>query len=339
MSSSKNPILKVFLDGLYDDECVLSKLQGCPHILHNIWNDVTEYWEEKIKTPEDYEYEYEYEEYEGSWSRFYVAPIYGQIEFPEPLSININMMPFYVGETFEACKLPQNLKPYWKLIQLCISPELNRKQSERVKMNHQWKSDIGKVYFLTIQESLVKTGESQRRPGLHVDSPGVVNIKNQDEEDVLGYKGKGWVEECSEYHWGEGCGHVVGKNDTDTYLDFIGGIYIASNISDSCRVWNCEVDPEAVGKHGDIEHLRWAMPDDGKVMDGNQMYWITDRTPHESLPLSNEEYRQFFRIVTSKVSFWYKDHSTPNPLGVVPDPNFTKIVVGNKFSDEGVEIV
>ena len=122
-------------------------------------------------------------------------------------------------------------------------------------------------------------------------------------------------------------------------MDFIGGIYIASNISDSCRVWNCEVDPEAVGKHGDIEHLRWAMPNDGKVMDGNQIYWITDRTPHESLPLSNEEYRQFFRIVTSKVSFWYKDHSTPNPLGVVADPNFTKIVVGNKFSDEGVEIV
>ena len=53
MSSSKNPILKVFLDGLYDDECVLSKLQGCPNILHNIWNDVREYWEEKIKTPED----------------------------------------------------------------------------------------------------------------------------------------------------------------------------------------------------------------------------------------------------------------------------------------------
>ena len=35
------------------------------------------------------------------------------------------------------------------------------------------------------------------------------------------------------------------------------------------------------------------------------------------------------------MSFWYKDHSTPNPLGVLPDPAITKIVVGDKFSDEG----
>ena len=69
------------------------------------------------------------------------------------------------------------------------------------------------------------------------------------------------------------------------------------------------------------------------------MYWITDRTPHESLPMRNEQYRQFFRIVTSEVSFWYKYHSTPNPLGVVPDPAITKIVAGNKFSDEGVQII
>ena len=35
------------------------------------------------------------------------------------------------------------------------------------------------------------------------------------------------------------------------------------------------------------------------------------------------------------MSFWYKDHSTPNPLGVLPDPAITKIVVGDKFSDQG----
>ena len=50
-------------------------------------------------------------------------------------------------------------------------------------------------------------------------------------------------------------------------------------------------------------------------------------------------HRQFFRIVTSDVSLWYKDHSTANPLGVEPDPKITKIVVGDKFSEEGVEII
>ena len=70
-----------------------------------------------------------------------------------------------------------------------------------------------------------------------------------------------------------------------------------------------------------------------------QLYWLTDRTPHESLPLGKGTYRQFFRIVTSDVSLWYKDHSTANPLGVKPDPTITKIVVGDKFSDEGVKII
>ena len=43
-------------------------------------------------------------------------------------------------------------------------------------------------------------------------------------------------------------------------------------------------------------------------------------------------------ITLSQVSLWYADHSTPNPLGVKPDPAITKIVRGNKFSEEGVEI-
>ena len=54
--------------------------------------------------------------------------------------------------------------------------------------------------------------------------------------------------------------------------------------------------------------------------------------------MSEGGYRQFFRLVTSKVSFWYRDHSTPNPLGVRPDPTITLTVVGDKFSMEGVEV-
>ena len=70
--------------------------------------------------------------------------------------------------------------------------------------------------------------------------------------------------------------------------------------------------------------------------------------------MTDGAYRQFFRIVTSQVkycivrkddyvslqvSLWYTDHSTPNPLGVTPDPAVTKIVEGDKFSEEGVQIV
>ena len=57
------------------------------------------------------------------------------------------------------------------------------------------------------------------------------------------------------------------------------------------------------------------------------------------MPLETSTYRQFFRLVSSEVSLWYRDHSTPNPLGVQPDPALTKVVVGDKFSEEGVEVV
>lgn len=82
---------------------------------------------------------------------------------------------------------------------------------------------------------------------------------------------------------------------------------------------------------GDVEHLREFLPE-SETMKPNKMYWITDRTPHEALPLKAGCYRQYFRLVTSQVSVWFEEHSTKNPLGVVPDPTVTEIVKGSKFS-------
>ena len=67
------------------------------------------------------------------------------------------------------------------------------------------------------------------------------------------------------------------------------------------------------------------------------LYWITDRTPHECLPQNNEinkrGYRQFFRLVTHKVSTWYEKNNTPNPNGVKPDLKITKILKTSKFDE------
>ena len=111
---------------------------------------------------------------------------------------------------------------------------------------------------------------------------------------------------------------------------------MASTVGNSCRAWNCSVGPdngtEVIGKHGDIEHLRDFLPPQGCVtMKPNQVYWLTDRTPHESLPLATDTYRQYFRLVASEVSVWFEEHSTPNPFGVLPDPQRTIIVKGSKF--------
>ena len=159
------------------------------------------------------------------------------------------------------------------------------------------------------------------------------------------------------HNWGRGGAHLTGV-DPEVNTILYGGIYLASNLANTTRVWNCGVEPEVVQRLGDIEYLRPGLPGPGETLLPHKLYWLTDRlvearpgqasinndplhyrTPHESLPLPQSGYRQFFRLVTSEVSLWYRDHSTPNPLEVQPDPAITTTVVGSKFSPEGVEVV
>merc|ERR1712038_190409 len=136
-----------------------------------------------------------------------------------------------------------------------------------------------------------------------------------------------------EHHWGMGVN--LRRDEVE------GGIYMASNVPDSCAVWNSQIQSdesnegnEIIGKHGDIEFLR-AYIRHRRMMKPNCIYWITDRTPHESLPVKEETYRQYFRLVTHQVSLWFEDHSTKNPFGLLPDQKITKIVKGSKFGDPG----
>ena len=46
-----NPIIKAVLEGVYEDECVLSKLRGCPHLLKDIWTDVRMFCLSQITLP------------------------------------------------------------------------------------------------------------------------------------------------------------------------------------------------------------------------------------------------------------------------------------------------
>ena len=258
-----NPVLKILLTGVYDPGSPLSNLRGCPHIVRAIWNEVKAYWESLIQFPNDQEdsdvdYRCIVDLYDGYSvvSKTFFTPIYGlddldaiQISFPEPSGININMMPFIVGETFESCKLPDYVEPYWKMIQCCLKPEIYKGKW------HAWPrkfhpSDIGKVYYLTIQESFVEPGTSQRRPGLHVDSPGKVELKNATAEDNV-ERGKGTAQGYGGHYWGMGCAHIIDSNfewNDEQCLVVKDGIYLASSVKASCRVWNCQVAPEAIEK-------------------------------------------------------------------------------------------
>merc|ERR1712196_724748 len=134
------------------------------------------------------------------------------------------------------------------------------------------------VGYLTIQESHVKEGDSQRRSGLHIESPGQVLTEGGKFRDAR-------------IDWG--CGIVRGDMSR-----VYGGLYMASNVPNSCRVWDVQIgDPTAIASHlGDVEHLRDLLGE-GIMLEAGTMYWMTDATPHESLPLTHDAYRQFFRVV------------------------------------------
>ena len=223
------------------------------------------------------------------------------------------MMPYiFGGENFKSYKLPSYLKPYFQIIKHCYGS----------------REDINEVFYLTIHESRVELGKSQRCPGVHIDNPGTLKIKN--EQDCVEGEGLGSTIYFRgvRYHWGGGF-----KNKS-----LSGGIFIASNVPKSCRLWNCKIEKdlangsEIIGENGDCEHIKEFLPSDKEVLlEKNKLYWITDLTPHESL--------QFIRVVTANVSHWFADHSTPSPCGVRPDPKTTKIVIGNKFVKNSLEII
>lgn len=372
-----NPVAKILLQGLYDENSELCRLQGMWHILKKIWKEVTDFWkanihistlqnddvlEENFPTSKDY---FEFLRSNPPARNFSLNSsfinlslplsvgrpssdsylvrmhpyIYEPVNFPKFKGLQINMMPFIMNvQDFSKCCLPDYLEKYWeKLIRRC---PLEKEQ-------------IGQVGYLTIHESFVQENSSQRRSGIHTERPGAVRLQleSRGEEDETSPSdaadGANDRDAPGGKHYGDGYslvrrfsfdwggGHLKRLQETAVVKD---GIYMASNVDDSCEIYNCEImDDSLIGEHGDIEHLRGYLPP-GHVLQGNCIYWLTDRTPHESLPLKKSMRRQFFRLVTSKVSLWYEDHSTKNPLGVEPDSEKTKIVKGSKFDKKGVVI-
>lgn len=205
------------------------------------------------------------------------------INLPKPTDININMMPFIMGDVNS---LPEEYKQYQHILDACQVDE----------------AELGKVGYLTIQENFVKADNSQRRGGIH-------------------------TEKHPERSWGGGnpWGGGTPKPWGGSPWGGLGGLYMLSNISNSCTVWDEHIEtPKA---HGDCEHLRESLGK-GVNMQKGELYWLTDSTPHEALRLEKDAYRQYFRLVTSEVFGWYATHSTANRLGIKPN---CRIIHEDKF--------
>lgn len=271
------------LAGCDEPECALSIIGNNWIILSKVFDYVDNHYKEYYEKHIDKD-TVSFMITEDLWSE---RP--AKIVFPEATGININMMPINL---LDMESLPDYCKPYEQIIKYCCQTIPAYDYLTYVPLH----THIG---YLTIQESNVENGHTQRRPGLHIESPlKVVNGgKTRTDTYVI--------------NWGRG---------TYTKDKCIDGIYMASNVSDSCAVWPALiVNPEdVIDKHGSIEQMRRYLGPGRTLRDG-ELCWFTDRTPHESLPVPQDTQRTFFRLVVGPVSVWYSKHNTPNPMGVLPD--------------------
>jgi len=234
------------------------------------------------------------------------------VDFPEPKNIDINMMPFVLGKK---SSIPREYHQYWPMICQCLmrmdplAVRRYKKENKTVYEVTSGRPSMRKVGYLTIYEAWCEAGNSHRRGGLHTDANPPGNL-----EPASLY---------IQYQWG-------GKDPKN-------GIYMANNVASSCRIWrNIINNPgEVQGMYGNMEHLR-PLLGPGEMLNPHKLYWLGDRTPHESLKLQQRTYRHFFRVVSSKLSIWFECSSTKNPLGVVP-PKSTYIYRENKFAQLQLE--
>ena len=292
---------EILLFGSLDPENPLSLIHANRLVWTKIFKQVDDWYDEHIDTT-------------SRGFHMVTTPIWSlrrkQLKFPEAHGIQVNMMPILM---FDEASIPEFCRPYIGLIRACPVTKFDCHGSDLSPVFR-----IDRIAYLTIDESIVPVGRSQRRPGLHVERPGAIEGGGR-----LCQPGS---PEFRVLQWGCGAWGFDGPID---------GIYMASNRDGACAVYDeLVVRPEEVSdKHGGIEHMRPHLGP-GRVLNAGELCWITDRTPHESLPLKGKGndrfvHRSFFRLVVGRISVWYSKHNTPNPLGILPD---CPIVDDDKFA-------
>ncbi len=196
------------------------------------------------------------------------------IQFPEFTGAKCNMMPFIQGD---ASSLPDAYKSY----------------SDIINNNYLEKGEIG---LLTIHESFVEVGKSQRG----YNSTG---INRNVHIEVGRYKNKN--------KWGSGWGNPWGGR-FNTMLDDETMVLISNSISETCRVWNAK--EMSYTKDGDLGAYIDRYPEEtGILLKSGEVARISIFTPHECVNQKHSGHRQFFRIVGKGV-VGREDYFTINPL-------------------------
>jgi hypothetical protein len=186
----------------------------------------------------------------------------GVLSFPKPNGVRVMMMPVRM-EDADTLPIEQWREQFAKLVKMAP-----------VKRG---------VAYLTIDEALVRAGETHRRPGLHVDG--------------IGPDGR-------EAAWGGGGGYASS------------GMLVAASIT-GCVGWSQPVDGYP-GANGNCEHLRDELLDEKRrYLIADNVYECGALAVHEALRMATDVQRSFVRLSLPNDCPWY-DGYTRNPLGVEP---------------------
>ena len=188
----------------------------------------------------------------------------GTVELPKFSGVRVMMLPFRLEDV---ATLPSSVASWRQTVAALI--EMSPVRSG--------------VAYLTIDESEVLTGETHRRPGLHVDG--------------IGPDGRAAA-------WGGGGKYAAS------------GMLLVSNIV-GCRGWSSEFSGYP-GLNGDCEHLSdECYAKEAIVMRPGQVYFCGPLAVHEALPMRKIVKRQVCRLSMPNDCPWYEGY-TRNPLGVEP---------------------
>lgn len=149
--------------------------------------------------------------------------------------------------------------------------------------------------YLTIDESFVEAGKPHRGARAKYDRA-LHTEAGRHPDMVYAWGGGGW-----------GSSHRV-------TLDSDVKVLLANNLDDSCAIWDTECKNTTID--GDIGHLAAQYPySEATLVKSGEVHEIGILTPHESLPVKNNVFRQFLRIVSSVVH-GREPYFTVNPLMV-----------------------
>lgn len=194
-----------------------------------------------------------------------------QFSFPQVSGLRCHMMPILQGDSGS---LPAIFAPYAGFVDEFVLQK-------------------GQIGLLTIDESFVEVGKSQRGYGK--------GSRTLHTEACRAPEGMSWGP--SPPHWG-GSPRVLVDPDTK--------ILIANSVDDTCMVWDAE--EEDITPDGDLGDLAYKYPrDQGRMLKAGRVAQIGVRTPHECIPQKESSFRQFVRLVGVGVT-GREDHFTTNPL-------------------------